>query len=73
MSARPRLTRPLREAIRQALYVVLAGESFDGGDLDGLNRDHFERALEWAESFDDDAATALPTPGTATGDGGGRS
>lgn len=43
-----RLTKPLLRAIEAALNAALAGE-FDGGDFDGLNREHFERALEWVE------------------------
>lgn len=49
-----RLTRPILDAIRAALNAALAGDGFDGGDFDGLNRDDFERALEWAESRDKD-------------------
>ena len=43
-----RLTKPLIEAMLAALNAALAGE-FDGGDFDGLERDHFERAREWLE------------------------
>jgi hypothetical protein len=43
-----RLTKPLLKAIEAALSAALAGE-FEGGDFDGLDRDHFERALEWIE------------------------
>lgn len=42
-----RLTKPLLEAIHSALDAALAGEGFDGGDFDGLNREDFERALTW--------------------------
>jgi hypothetical protein len=46
MSA-PRLTKPLRDAIAQALEAALAGGGFDGGDFNGLNRADFERASYW--------------------------
>jgi len=46
---RPRLTRPLLDAIAAALSAALAGE-FDGGDFDGMDRRAFERALEWVEA-----------------------
>lgn len=42
-----RLTKPLLIAIEQALTAALAGEGFDGGDFNGLDRDHFERASTW--------------------------
>lgn len=42
-----RLTKPLLDAIGAALDAALAGEGFEGGDFDGMNRDHFERAREW--------------------------
>lgn len=42
-----RLTKPLLLAIEAALDAALAGDGFDGGDFDGLNRDHFERASKW--------------------------
>jgi hypothetical protein len=45
----PRLTGPLLDAIKAALDAALAGEGFDGGDFDGMNRDHFERASKWVE------------------------
>ena len=46
----PRLTKPLLEAIRSALDAALAGggESFNGGDFEGENIEHYERALNWA-------------------------
>lgn len=44
----PRLTKPLLEAIVAALDAALAGEGFNGGDFDGLDLRHFERAREWA-------------------------
>ena len=40
----PHLTRPLLIAIAAALTAALAGE-FKGGDFDGMDREHFERAL----------------------------
>lgn len=43
----PRLTKPLLEAIESALNAALAGDGFDGGDFDGMNPEHFQRALEW--------------------------
>ena len=43
-----RLTKPLLNAIAAALNAALASE-FDGGDYDGMNRKHFERALAWAD------------------------
>lgn len=42
-----RLTAPLLEAMQSALQAALAGENFDGGDFDGLNPKHFERASDW--------------------------
>lgn len=42
-----KLTKPLLEAMEEALNAALAGEGFDSGDFAGLNRDHFERALAW--------------------------
>lgn len=42
-----RLTKPLLNAIAAALDAALAGEGFNGGDFDGMNKDHFERAREW--------------------------
>lgn len=45
----PKLTRPLLEAMRSALNVALAGGGFDGGDFADENRDHFQRALDWAD------------------------
>lgn len=47
--AAPRLTRPLVEAIIEALNAALAGGGFDGGDFAESNPEHFERALRWAE------------------------
>lgn len=37
------------EAMQSALTAALAGggENFEGGDFDGQNPDHFERALVW--------------------------
>jgi hypothetical protein len=32
-----------------ALKAALAGKGFDGGDFNGQDRDHFERALRWVE------------------------
>jgi len=43
----PRLTRPLLAAMQEALTAALAGEGFEGGDFEGLNPEHFERALQW--------------------------
>lgn len=43
----PRLTKPLLDAMASALSAALAGEGFEGGDFDGMNRDDFERALDW--------------------------
>jgi hypothetical protein len=48
----PRLTKPLREAIMAALDAALAGEGFDGGDFDGMDPDHFERARDWIAQKD---------------------
>ncbi len=45
----PRLTRPLLDAMSSALSAALAGGGFDGGDFNGENREHFERALDWVE------------------------
>lgn len=42
-----RLTKPLIVAIAAALDAALAGDGFDGGDFDGMNPEHFERAREW--------------------------
>jgi len=42
-----RLTKPLLSAIEAALSAALAGEGFDGGDFDGMDRAAFERAWEW--------------------------
>lgn len=44
-----RLTRPMLDAIAAALDAALAGDGFDGGDFDGMNIEHFERAREWVE------------------------
>jgi hypothetical protein len=44
---RIRLTRPLLEAIGAAFDAALAGEGFDGGDFDGMDREAFERARKW--------------------------
>lgn len=45
----PRLTKPLLNAMRAALDVALAGDGFDGGDFEGMNPNHFQRAREWVE------------------------
>ncbi len=45
----PRLTKPLLEAIAAALNAALAGEIGEG-DFAGMNREHFERALVWADA-----------------------
>jgi hypothetical protein len=37
----------IRMAIEAALNAALAGDGFDGGDFDSLNRDDFEAALKW--------------------------
>lgn len=42
-----RLTLPLLQAMGSALRAALAGDGFDGGDFDGLNPAHFERAGDW--------------------------
>lgn len=42
-----RLTKPLLIAIDVALSAALAGE-FDGGDFEGMDREHFQRASDWA-------------------------
>lgn len=42
-----RLTKPMLEAIAAALDAALAGDGFDGGDFDGMDQRHFERAREW--------------------------
>lgn len=47
---KPRLTQPLLEAIESALNSALAGEGFHGGDFDGQNPEHFQRALEWVQA-----------------------
>lgn len=47
--ANKRLTKPLLDAMANALNVALAGAGWDGGDFDGQNPEHFERALEWVE------------------------
>lgn len=44
-----KLTKPLLRAMRAALNAALAGAGFDGGDFDGENVEHFERALAWVE------------------------
>ncbi len=44
-----RLTKPLLEAMWQALNAALVGAGFDGGDFDGQNPEHFRRALDWVE------------------------
>lgn len=41
-----RLTKPLLEAMAVALSAALAGD-FEGGDFDGMDREAFERALDW--------------------------
>lgn len=46
----PRLTKPLLKAMEHALNAALAGEGFDGGDFDGEDRAHYERALEWVKA-----------------------
>lgn len=43
-----RLTKPLLNAIEAALNSALAGE-FDGGDFDGMDPKHFERARDWVD------------------------
>ena len=45
--ANVKLTSPMLGAIRAALNAALAGDGFDGGDFDGLDREHFERADKW--------------------------
>lgn len=44
-----RLTKPLLKAMAAALDAALAGDGFDGGDFDGMDREHFERAREWID------------------------
>ncbi len=44
-----RLTKPLLDAMSSALHAALAGAGFDGGDFEGKNPAHFERALKWVE------------------------
>lgn len=44
-----RLATPILEAIAAALDAALAGDGFDGGDFDGMDPKHFERAREWVE------------------------
>ena len=46
-----RLTKPLLSAIEAALNAALAGDGFNGGDFDGMDRAAFERAQEWVEEF----------------------
>lgn len=45
----PRLTRPLLNAMARSLGAALAGAGFDGGDFDGENQEHYERALDWVQ------------------------
>lgn len=42
-----RLTRSLLEAMAAALDTALAGDGFDGGDFDGMDRSKFEDARDW--------------------------
>jgi len=42
-----RLTTPMLDAISTALAVALAGDGFNGGDFDGEDREHYQRALTW--------------------------
>lgn len=42
-----KLTKPLLAAMEAALDAALAGDGFDGGDFDGLDRTSFQRALAW--------------------------
>ncbi len=44
-----RLTKPLLIAMHAALDAALSGDGFDGGDFDGMNRDHFKHAIDWVE------------------------
>lgn len=44
-----RLTRSLLDAMASALNAALAGGGFDGGDFEGENQEHFERALQWID------------------------
>ncbi|MCO5066884.1 MAG: hypothetical protein M9924_21180 [Rhizobiaceae bacterium] len=51
-----KLTKPLLEAMASALAAALAGE-FDGGDFEGEDPHHFERAAQWiAEELERRAA-----------------
>lgn len=42
-----RLTKPLLAAMAAALNSAVAGEGFDGGDFEGMEPEHFRRALDW--------------------------
>lgn len=64
---KPRLTRHLLEAIESALNSALAGEGFDGGDFDGQDPEHFQRALEWVQAELERRSTTRPVS-----HGGGR-
>lgn len=57
-----RLTKPLLEAMAAALRAALAGEGFDGGDFDGLDSNHFQRALQWVEQEQGKRATTTLSP-----------
>jgi hypothetical protein len=70
----PRLTKPLLEAMLAALNAALAGEGFEGGDFDGLDRKHFERAQDWVfnrivrrSAEKDDSTVVVPAPVKAEG------
>lgn len=43
----PRLTKPLLEAMANALEVALSGGGFDGGDFAGEDPEHYQRASMW--------------------------
>lgn len=57
-----RLTKPLLNAIEAALDAALAGDGFEGGDFEGMNRRHFERAREWVAREQRRRQVTLPRP-----------
>jgi hypothetical protein len=58
-----RLTKPLLAAMDAALRAALAGEGFDGGDFDGMDPEHFRRALEWVAQEEKRRAALSKTTG----------
>lgn len=57
-----RLTKPLLDAMATALDAALAGEGFTDGDFEGMDRTHFERALDWVRQ-EQQRRGAAPLPG----------